>query len=260
MTGDGLARLSDAALRDLAAALAAGRLSPPFTALAVRPPAPAALAAAVADDLSAFGDAADAAVRLLLTDRERRSTADPAEVVTSGPGGTGRATAAVVRQLFAEARSNLLVVGYAVHQGRDVFGTLAARLAGPDPPTLTLCLDVRRAPGDAAAEEEVVARFAGRFLREQWPDGIRPPPIFYDPRSLATGGAVVGGKRSALHAKCVVADRTAAFVSSANFTEAAQERNIELGILLRDRAVAGGIVEHFRALIDGGVLLRLPMP
>jgi phosphatidylserine/phosphatidylglycerophosphate/cardiolipin synthase-like enzyme len=41
-----------------------------------------------------------------------------------------------------------------------------------------------------------------------------------------------------LHAKAVVADDEAVFVTSANLTEAAFDRNIELGLLVLDRALA----------------------
>ena len=61
-----------------------------------------------------------------------------------------------------------------------------------------------------------------------------------------------------LHAKAVVADEETVFVTSANFTEAALERNIELGLLVRDRALAASIVGHFRGLIEGQMLIPLP--
>jgi phosphatidylserine/phosphatidylglycerophosphate/cardiolipin synthase-like enzyme len=43
-------------------------------------------------------------------------------------------------------------------------------------------------------------------------------------------------------------------VTSANLTEAALERNIELGLLVRDRALAASVSSHFRVLIDQGLL------
>jgi phosphatidylserine/phosphatidylglycerophosphate/cardiolipin synthase-like enzyme len=52
-----------------------------------------------------------------------------------------------------------------------------------------------------------------------------------DPRSLELDAR----RRANLHVKCVVVDRQVVFVSSANFTEAVQERNIEVGVLLRFR-------------------------
>lgn len=56
----------------------------------------------------------------------------------------------------------------------------------------------------------------------------------------------------------MVADDETVFVTSANLTKAALERNIELGLLIRDRALAQSIVAHFRGLIDGRVLSALP--
>jgi phosphatidylserine/phosphatidylglycerophosphate/cardiolipin synthase-like enzyme len=61
-----------------------------------------------------------------------------------------------------------------------------------------------------------------------------------------------------LHAKAVVADEEALFITSANLTEAALDRNIEIGLLVRDRALAASLVCHFRGLIDQGLLSPLP--
>ena len=59
---------------------------------------------------------------------------------------------------------------------------------------------------------------------------------------------------------CIVVDGRKALVTSANFTEAAQERNIELGLLVNSTPVAEGIERHFGGLIDRNVLERLPIP
>jgi phosphatidylserine/phosphatidylglycerophosphate/cardiolipin synthase-like enzyme len=59
--------------------------------------------------------------------------------------------------------------------------------------------------------------------------------------------APVNTTRSALHAKCIVIDGREALVTSANFTEAAQERNIELGLLVRSAEIASRIERHFQA-------------
>ena len=48
------------------------------------------------------------------------------------------------------------------------------------------------------------------------------------------------------------------FISSANFTEAAQERNIEIGLLLNSPVLAGRVSEFFEGLIQTGFLKRLP--
>ena len=60
-----------------------------------------------------------------------------------------------------------------------------------------------------------------------------------------------------LHAKCVVVDCERAFISSANFTEAAHERNIEVGVMLRSRPSAARLVGFFEQLIDSGHLLPI---
>ena len=67
------------------------------------------------------------------------------------------------------------------------------------------------------------------------------------------------GPVGVLHAKAVVADDEAVFVTSANLTEAALDRNIEVGLLVRDRALAASVSSHFRGLIDRGLLHPLPM-
>ncbi len=84
----------------------------------------------------------------------------------------------------------------------------------------------------AATPNTLVRRFTDRFWKTDWP-GSSHPSVFYDPRALDPQGP--GG---VLHAKAIVADDEAVFVTSANLTEAALDRNIELGILVRDRAFA----------------------
>jgi phosphatidylserine/phosphatidylglycerophosphate/cardiolipin synthase-like enzyme len=71
------------------------------------------------------------------------------------------------------------------------------------------------------------------------------PQVFYDPRSILPEP----GKTASLHAKCVVIDGCDLFVSSANFTEAAQQRNIEVGLRLCSPIVAGRVVTFFDSLV-----------
>ena len=61
-----------------------------------------------------------------------------------------------------------------------------------------------------------------------------------------------------VRAKDVVADDEAVFVTSANLTEAALDWNIEIGLLVRDRALAASLIGHFEGLIDLGMLCLLP--
>ena len=103
------------------------------------------------------------------------------------------------------------------------------------------------------SRRQVVRRFADRFWKIDWPGSSRPS-VFYDPRALELEGP--GG---VLHAKAIVVDDEALFVTSANLTEAALDRNIELGILIRDRALALTVSNYLYGLIDQGLLRPLPM-
>lgn len=84
--------------------------------------------------------------------------------------------------------------------------------------------------------------------------GPRVPEVFYDPRSLNESD----GSRASLHAKCVVVDGEKAFIGSANFTEAAQLRNIEIGLVAYRPDVAACVERHFDGLIQHGHLRALP--
>jgi phosphatidylserine/phosphatidylglycerophosphate/cardiolipin synthase-like enzyme len=66
------------------------------------------------------------------------------------------------------------------------------------------------------------------------------------------------GSQATDHAKCIVVDDSSAFVSSATFTEAAQERNIEAGVLVNDPAFARALRDQFESLAQAGLLVRLP--
>ena len=63
-------------------------------------------------------------------------------------------------------------------------------------------------------------------------------------------------QRGSMHVKCAVADAQVAFISSANLTGYAMERNMELGVLIRGGALPKRIEEHFDGLVREGVLER----
>lgn len=177
-------------------------------------------------------------------------------LVTTGPDGGGltRPTLAVVRSLFAQARHSLLVAGFAVHQGRKVFALFAQRLDQDEKLNGRLVLNVPRPIGDTSTAAAIVARFSERFKTGEWP-GHRLPEVYHDPRALALRAA----DAASFHAKCIVADRLFALVTSANPTEAAYERNIELGLTIEGGGIAATIDDWFNSLIADGHLERLPI-
>ena len=57
----------------------------------------------------------------------------------------------------------------------------------------------------------------------------------------------------AIHAKCAIADSELAFITSANLTTAAMERNIELGVLIRGGKIPSELIKHLNSLINARV-------
>ena len=75
------------------------------------------------------------------------------------------------------------------------------------------------------------------------------PALYYDPRPLLE-------ERANLHAKCIVVDDRVALVTSANFTDRGQHRNIEVGMVIRDVAFARRLVGQFKNAMTGGHFRR----
>jgi phosphatidylserine/phosphatidylglycerophosphate/cardiolipin synthase-like enzyme len=167
------------------------------------------------------------------------------------PGVANRDTRVVVRQLFANARTSVLVAGYAVYQGKSVFQALADRMLTVPNLKARLFLDIQRGSGDTTLASLLVHRFAERFRSTQWPEDRPLPEVYYDPRSLDLSAH----EKSAMHAKCIVVDGRHVFISSANFTEAAHNRNLEVGLLIRSCSLAANLATHFNALVEQQLLL-----
>ena len=144
------------------------------------------------------------------------------------------------------------MVGYAVYQGQRVFASLAKRMEELPNLEVQFFLNISRPDRDTTAPEILVSRFTQRFKDSQWPSGYRLPEVYYDPRSVADEEPV----RSSLHAKCVVVDEEYVFVSSANFTEAGQARNIEVGLNIQNEWLAQRLHRHFTLMHEHGLALR----
>lgn len=263
---DTLRSLAEADLRALAANLRAGRLAFPPSTMALQTfcaSGDAPVLARTLAELASQGMSADHVALVLGAIAAERAASRPAtgelvDLVWTGPeapGTASRDTGAVVRELFRTATTEVLIAGYAVYQGRSVFAALSERMETLPDFRVRMFLDISRPHGDTSLDSEIRNRFAHRFRTQEWP-GSRLPEIYYDPRALATDTK----KRATLHAKCIVVDRRLAFVSSANFTEAAQARNIEVGTLIRSASFAETLASHFTQLVACGGLVRLDIP
>ena len=243
--------------RRLARALDSGLLVPPFTPASLRSTvgfSDEGLVEALRawDRLGVSGPAGAAWLRSL---EEAESRVAPASLVWTGPEAKGlhaRNTRQVYEELIASFQRSLLISSYVYFDGQKAFQSLAKRMDSSPELKVTLLLNIERRQGSTTTPGDLVRRFANRFWESDWP-GTARPDVYYDPRALDPGGS-----RGVLHAKAVIADEEALFVTSANLTEAALDYNIEAGALLRDRTIVLTALAHFRGLIDQQHLLPLP--
>ena len=260
---NGLLQLSPTELRSIAAGLRTGRLSPPFLAPVLRRHVASTAADDVVGDLQAFSavgmspEAISRALDLLAGGYDRRPRIeDLLELVTTGPEAQGvanRDTSVVVRELFGQATETVLISGYRIYQGQEVFRVLGDRMNNVPALKVKMFLDIERKWTDTTRSDQLVLKFVKEFQERHWPRGCRLPEVYFDPRSLEDNAK----KKAVLHAKCVVVDQQQAFVSSANFTEAAQERNIEVGLLVRSPRIAERITQFFEAMAESGHLRQV---
>lgn len=246
------------ALESLAQALKSGRLKPPYTAFTVAEWAPQSVRDSLATELVSLQTCGFTATTLAITlealaeDAAARQRAiDQVQLVWTSPDEEGphvRDTSVVVGQLLSEARRSLWISTYSIFNGREVFQPVDEAWSAR--PELEVVLILNVPPGDDA----VVEKYARMFWKYHWP-WAKKPAVFYDPR----GPEKTTDSPACQHAKCILVDVTTAFITSANFTESAHERNIELGVLFRNNPrVAESIRSKFNSLIQNGFLKPLP--
>ena len=164
----------------------------------------------------------------------------------------------------------MLVAGYSIDHGEELFASLhrgmaahgvtadffvdvdqlaarlsaAARAAGQSWALVSAPLEA--AQGNVARGRAVVEL----FYRLMWPFGEPRPVVYFDPRTADKHGAI------SMHAKCVVIDHEYALITSANFTDRGQTRNIEAGVAIEDRAFAASLERQWLNLVDAGVVVK----
>jgi cardiolipin synthase len=150
-----------------------------------------------------------------------------------------RATSAVLTDVIAEAKHELIAVSFAAYKVADVVEAL--RSAADRNVTVRLVLE-------SVADSQGKLTHDAKLAFDALPDGVE----FYvwpaERRATSAGG------HAAMHAKCAVADGRVAFVTSANLTGAAMTENMELGLVVRGGDVPRRIAAHFNALISAGEL------
>ncbi len=180
------------------------------------------------------GETVALALRTTATAVEAERANEQVEVVWTGPPVSGiavRYTLGVLIELISSAVERLLLVSFAAYKAKAV--TDALRRASDRGVDVRLVLD-GGTHADAAFTTlgDAVTVFT-------WPPTLLP--------SADPGHA-------SLHAKSAIADRSAAFVTSANLTGFALDRNMELGLLVKGGPVPKRLAQHFDGLIAAGEL------
>jgi phosphatidylserine/phosphatidylglycerophosphate/cardiolipin synthase-like enzyme len=244
-----LKQVSTSVIEQLRDAVAGGALKPPLDRAALVGFGVRHQLEAIEQALAGHKSAACLTVLdVSLAEREDRKPTP--ELVWTGPeapAGMARDTAVVLRNLFEGARESVILGGYSFTHARDVLAPLHRSMCEHAVDARFFVhvpqVETRSAP------DEYLERHLGGFLSESWPFGEPRPRIYYDKRSL-----IPGPPYSSLHAKCVVVDGARALVSSANFTQRAQEQNIEVGVLIDDASFATFLAGQWLRLIETGIV------
>lgn len=237
-----LSHIGEGVLSNLKHRLDAGRLQDPLSAHDV-------------GELTALVGLSHHVARLILEAvlSERQTQPAPPALVWSGPAplkAAKRDTAVALRRLFESAQHRVVLAGYAFHHTAEILAPLHTAMVERGVQVdvfLHIEIDDKDRPALETEEgQEMVLRKAiQRFLQKSWP-GLPYPAIHYDPRPLT------GEIYTSLHAKCVVVDDREALVTSANFTDRAQTRNVEVGALIADHRFARQLAAQWHnTLIEG---------
>lgn len=167
------------------------------------------------------------------------------ELVWTGPK-TGmiptRHTEQVILEVIDSAESDLFVVSYVFYKTESIVKALdAATKRGVDVRILLEC---------SIAHGGTVRGDSAKTMREAVPGAT----IYVWDQALKKSKDATAS--ASVHAKCAVADSRLAFITSANLTSAAMERNMELGLLIRGGPVPDKLRQHLAALVTTKVIVE----
>ena len=163
------------------------------------------------------------------------ASASSVELVWTGPASGMvpiRHTSQVLTGLIDEARERLFLVSFVAYHVRDLLDAL--RRATERGLSVQVLLEQSKEHGGNVTVDSIAML------------GANLPHVQLYEWDKTTGDASATGS---VHAKCAVADGSIAFVTSANLSDAAMKRNMELGVLLRGGQVPALLDRHLAALV-----------
>ena len=248
----GLARVPLSTLEELRDAILRNRIVTPLREADLQAIGFGALARSIAVALQGVGhNEALTAVALVIAERVHRPPPH-LRLVWTGPEATAsvsRDTSLVVGEMFRSATRTVIVGGYAFDSA-DILEPLH-RAMRDRAVSAHLFLDIPGEEARGADADAFATAFVDRFFRNVWTFGMPKPDVYYDPRT-----AVAGPPWASLHAKCIVVDDERTLLTSANFTDRGQTRNIEAGVIIEDRAFAEELAAQWRQLVSAGLVHR----
>jgi hypothetical protein len=269
---DGLARVGTESLVQLADALERGILRAPLTGVALEHAGLGHLKAELAPYQALDAVAWGLLLTAVLAER-RRLSQQKLDLVWSGSDAGvsyARYTKLVIPDLIEGAKRQVTIAGYSFDQGAGVFDALHRAMVERKV-VVRFFLDIqqlearlkqqltsekrrsRLAPVKAArsSDPDAYAReIVSLFLETHWPEGGPKPDLFYDPRTADPAA------HASLHAKCLVIDFERCLITSANFTDRGQSRNIEAGVLIHDKNYAEALERQWTNLVQSGDVKR----
>jgi len=255
--------LSEGTLRAIAASLRSGALAAKMSRSEVQRICGGPFADAVAEYFAGLYDDGFSAKHILAIVQavlDLRTSVEPLshilELIVSGPDVPGVPvgdTFTAMHTLIQKAQREVIVAGYSIYNGKEVFKVLGERMDS-DPNLRTLFLvHIGREGKDTTIEKDLVSKYARHFVTDNWP-GQRLPEMYYDPRGLAMSRF----ERANFHPKCILVDGKEALITSANFTAAAQRKNVEIGVKLKAPILVSRLRSYFLGLIELQHLSRVP--
>lgn len=167
------------------------------------------------------------------------------ELVWTGPK-TGliptRRTEQVILEVIESAKDDVFLVAYVFYKASSIVEALNAAVGRGV--GVSVLLESSTEHGGALKGDSVKAMA----------EAVPGANIYvWDPAAKQPDGDSLS---ASVHAKCAVADKELAFITSANLTSAALERNMELGLLLRGGTVPARLRAHLAALVTTEVIRK----
>lgn len=168
------------------------------------------------------------------------------EMVWSGPS-TGmvpiRHTEQVLCEVIESARNRLFIVSFVAYEVTSIIEALQDAIGRQV--QIDVLLESSTKKGGKVTVDSV----------STMKDAIPSANIYV--WNTGTGKKNKASTKGAVHAKCAVSDNKLAFITSANLSMAAMERNMELGVLVKGGHLPDELHRHLEALVATEVVERI---